>query len=292
MLLISFIPAIDFTQYGLRKITARQFILTLPAQLKVDSKPLKKKKEQVQPVPLQIEGGEEEEEDEEDTKSQVSEVSNSSAKTRQRKGTKQQKGNVVDDKNSVTSQPESTDDVKYFCSKCAYKNDNVNKFLRHWSDVHQKTVFACRIDPCTKWYQMSAGLRQHVHGHHASVLTCEHCGLICLNPFLLQDHEKKHDNSSFVCIGCNKSFTRNDDKNRHYKYRCTANPNRFTKCKHCLRDKVFPDVLGAEVGLMSHLAEKHGMKGTYLCINCHGLFTTPKNIDTHQKKCKKNHPDL
>ena len=287
MRIISFIPTIDFTKYGLRKITAKQFTLTLPVQPKVGSKPSKKKKEQVQPVPPQIEGGEEE-----DAKSEVSEVSNSSAKTRPRKGQKQQKADIVDDNNSVTFQQDTTDDVKYFCSKCTYKNDNVNMFLRHWSDVHKKSVYACHIDPCMKWYQTSAGLCQHVHGHHAAVLMCEHCGLICLDPFLLQDHEKKHDNASFVCNGCNKSFTRNDDKNRHYKYRCTANPNRFTKCKHCMKAHVFPDVPGAEVGLMSHLAEKHGMKGTYLCVHCHGLFTTQKIIDNHQKKCKKNHPEI
>ena len=277
----------------MRKITAKQFTQTLPAQLKVGSKPSKKKKEQVQPVPPPIEGGEEDEtEEEEDNKSQVSEASNSSTKTRPRKGSKQQKANVVDDNNSRTSQSENTDNIKYFCSKCTYTNDNVNKFLRHWLDVHKKTVYACRIDPCTKWYQTSAGLRQHVHAHHAAALTCEHCGLICLDPFLLQDHEKKHDSASFICNGCNKSFTRNDDKNCHYKYRCTANPNRFTKCKHCIKDHVFPDVAGAEAGLMSHLSEKHGMRGAYLCINCHGLFTTQKIIDNHQKKCKKKHPEI
>ena len=33
------------------------------------------------------------------------------------------------------------------------------------------------------------------------------------------------------------------------------------KCKHCIRAHDFPDVPGAEAGLMTHLAEKHGMKG-------------------------------
>ena len=43
---------------------------------------------------------------------------------------------------------------------------------------------------------------------------------------------------------------------------------------------------------MTHLAEKHSMKGQYLCVNCHSLFTMQKIIDTHQKKCKKNHPEI
>ena len=199
MWIISFIPTIDFTAYGLRKITAKQFTQTLPGQLKVGSKPSKKKKEQVEPVPPQIERGEEEdEEEEEDTKSQVSEASNSSAKTRPCKGSKQQKADVVDDNNSVTSQPESRDNIKYFCSKCIYTNPNVNKFLQHWSDVHKKTVYACRIDPCMKWYQTSAGLRQHVHAHHGKNGFVKE---LLVNELFLWSLFKNFTTNLVICLG-------------------------------------------------------------------------------------------
>ena len=273
----------DFTNYGLRRVTAKQFTQTLPGQTKVVTKKPENKKLPPQP-PI-------EDDEEDDNNSQISDASNSSPKTRQHKGQKTQNKDSVDKKNSVTSQQDVTDDFRYYCSKCSYKIDEVTKFECHWADVHKK-IYVCRIDPCTKWYQTSAGLRQHVYGHHAAVLTCEHCGVICLDPFLLKDHMAKHDNANFVCSRCEKDFTCNDDKNRHYKYRCPANPNRFTKCKHCIRAHDFPDVPGAEADLMTHLAEKHGMKGQYLCVNCHSLFTMQKIIDTHQKKCKKNHSEI
>ena len=55
------------------------------------------------------------------------------------------------------------------------------------------------------------------------------------------------------------------------------------KCKHCIKAHDFPDVPGAEAGLMTHLAEKHGMKGQYLCVNCHSLLRR-KKLSIHIKK--------
>ena len=108
----------------------------------------------------------------------------------------------------VITPPHTSEALRqYYCSKCSYKIDEVTKFECHWADVHKK-IYVCHIDPCTKWYQTSAGLRQHVHGHHAAVLTSEHCGVICLDPFLLKDHMAKHDNANFVCSGCEKDFRR------------------------------------------------------------------------------------
>ena len=147
----------DFTKYGLRRVTAKQFTQTLPGQTKVVTKKPKNKKLPPQP-PI-------EDDEEDDNNSQISEAPNSSAKTRQRKGQKTQNKDSVDENNSVMSQEDVTDDFRYYCSKCSYKIDEVTKFERHWADVHKK-IYVCRIDPCTKWYQTSAGLRQHVHGHH------------------------------------------------------------------------------------------------------------------------------
>ena len=74
---------------------------------------------------------------------------------------------------SISDTEQETDTIKYFCSKCVFTCVDVNLFVRHWLDIHKKNVFVYRVYPCIKWYQTSAGLRQHVKGHHSNVLTCE-----------------------------------------------------------------------------------------------------------------------
>ena len=110
----------DFTNYGLRRVTAKQFTQTLPRQTKVVTKNPKNKKLPPQP-PI-------EDDEEDDNNSQISKASNSSAKTRQRKGQKTQNNDSVDENNFVTSEQDVTDDFMYYCSKCSYKIDEVTKF--------------------------------------------------------------------------------------------------------------------------------------------------------------------
>ena len=184
---------------------------------------------------------------------------------------------------SIGDTEQETDTIKYFCSKCMFTCVDVNLFVRHWSDINKKNVFVCCVYPCIKWYQTSAGLRQHVKGHHSDVLTCEDCGLVCLSPLQLSAHIDTHANAKYVCSACDKDFTRSDDKNKHFKYRCPKNPNRVMRCKHCIKAGVDPDVSGSEPGLMTHLQSVHKLKGVYLCSYCHNLFPTSQKIEVHQK---------
>ena len=114
---------------------------------------------------------------------------------------------------SIGDTKQETDTIKYFCSKCVYTCVDVDYFVRHWSDIHKKNVFVCHVNPCIKWYQTSAGLRQHVKGHHSDVLTCDNCRLVCLSPLQLSVHIDTHANAKYVCSACDKDFTRSDDKN-------------------------------------------------------------------------------
>ena len=96
----------------------------------------------------------------------------------------------------------------------------------------------------------------------------------------------------YVCSACDKDFTRSNDKNKHFKYRCPKNPNRVMRCKHCIKAGADPDVPGSEPRLMTHLQSMHKLKGVYLCSYWHKLFPTSQKIEVHQKKCNRNHPDI
>ena len=108
---------------------------------------------------------------------------------------------------SIGDNEQETDMIKYFCSKCVFTSFDVDYFVRHWSEIHNKNIYVCRVDPCIKWYQTSAGLRQHVKAHHSAVLTCEDCGLVCLSPLQLSAHIDTHANAKYVCSACDKDFT-------------------------------------------------------------------------------------
>ena len=180
----------------------------------------------------------------------------------------------------------------YRCKKCFYSSDNIDIFWRHYSDVHKKQIFVCRVEPCVRWFESSQGLRGHVKKFHEKELTCEHCGLVNLTPVQLNAHLDTHVNANFTCNGCHKDFTRKDDSNRHWKYSCTKNPDRVTRCKHCIKVGVDPEVAGAEPGMLNHLQTVHKQKGVYLCTFCHNLFKSHQKITTHSQKCTKTHPLL
>ena len=105
---------------------------------------------------------------------------------------------------SISDTEQETDTIKYFCSKCVFTCVDVNLFVRHWSDIHKKNVFVCCVYPCIKWYQTSAGCRQHVKGHHTDVLTCEDCGLVCLSPLQLSAHIDTHGNANMYVVHVTK----------------------------------------------------------------------------------------
>ena len=180
----------------------------------------------------------------------------------------------------------------YRCKKCFYTNDDIDTFWRHYSDVHKKQIFVCRVKPCVRWFESSQGLRGHVKNFHKKDLTCEHCGLVNLTPVQLNAHLDTHVNANFTCNGCQKDFTRKDDSNRHWKYSCTKNPDRVTKCKHCIKVGLDPEVPGAEPGILNHLQKVHKQKGVYLCTFCHNLFKSHQLITTHSQRCTKTHPLL
>ena len=116
-------------------------------------------------------------------------------------------------------------------------------------------------------------MQLHCKSRHFAELCCSTCGTVCLSPAAYTIHMEKHNSkSSIMCKDFSKTFTRVNDKVKHFNYRCRWNPNRFIKCKNCNID-----IRGAEEGLATHLREVHDETGIFICLFCHRLFATEKN---------------
>ena len=179
----------------------------------------------------------------------------------------------------------------FTCKTCKVNVGTCEKIIEHCLILHSEKVFACSMEDCYKYFKSSNGLRLHCTSHHSDVLKCEHCSKVCTSHSNLTAHiDAAHLSAKYHCNHCNEGFTRGSDTKRHWNYSCTANPNRYMRCKHCQLTDVDPDVYGAEPGMINHLHSVHGQTGKYLCVYCHNLFAKKFEIDSHQKKCSKTHP--
>ena len=60
---------------------------------------------------------------------------------------------------NYTGQNDENDDddddkVNYFCKLCEYSESNIDAFVGHYSRVHKKNIFVCRVAPCIKWHNI------------------------------------------------------------------------------------------------------------------------------------------
>ena len=173
-------------------------------------------------------------------------------------------------------------------AKCADFQQTLPSFTDHYYVTHKEMVFICKIEKCGCFYFSQNGLRLHCKSRHYDELACPTCGTICLLPAAYTVHMEKHNSkSSIICSACSKTFTRVNDKDKHFKYRCPRNPNRIIKCKNCN-----VEIPGAEEGLATHLKEKHGQTGIFICLHCHRLFAMEKKLDRHNETCMRKNPQV
>ena len=95
-------------------------------------------------------------------------------------------------------------------------------------------IFA-KYQVCIKTYSTQNGLRTHCRTIHGDELTCSICKTLSLSLQALEEHKKGHDTGKHQCQGCHRAFTRSNDHFKHWRYSCPNNPNKYHKCKHCVR---------------------------------------------------------
>ena len=171
---------------------------------------------------------------------------------------------------------------------CRFSTDITHSFTDHYYVTHKEMVFVCEIEKCGCFYFSQNGLRLHCKSRHYAKLACPTCGTICLSPAAYTVNMEKHNSkSSIICSACSKMFMHVNDKDKHFKYRCPRNPNRIIKCKNCN-----VDVPAAKEGLATHLKEKLGQTGVFICLHCHRFFVTEKKLDRHNETCTRKNPQV
>ena len=175
---------------------------------------------------------------------------------------------------------------RFLCDICGFGTDIPSSVTNHYDTTHKQVAYVCEICVNSKKYSSQNGLRNHVKTVHMDKLSCQTCGKVFLYLHLLDDHNKQHtQKGSISCSLCFKTFTRVNDRDKHFRYRCPKNPNRVIICKHC--DK---EVEGCEQGLAQHLSKVHSLAGIFLCLFCHYLFATERKLDKHNENCTKKNP--
>ena len=184
----------------------------------------------------------------------------------------------------------------YQCKLCDWGNDDGEAFVNHSIISHSTRLSICRVEGCYKSYTSQNGLRNHCKTIHEDALKCGLCNFVSLSPGGAEDHKLSHSNKGKLeCQGCKKSFTRANDRDKHWRNTCPKNPDRYIKCKHCLHatggDEKKSEVRGAEAGLMNHLMDVHHLRGEHLCQFCHRLFSTLSKLNKHNEKCTRTEPN-
>ena len=128
------------------------------------------------------------------------------------------------------------------------------------------------------------GLKGHCKHLHSKYLSCSLCNHVAISTSALQDHERNHSEKKFHCEVCSQGFSSRYDTRRHFE-RCPKNPDRIISCKQCTSVGAHVDVPGGLNGIITHCIQEHGLKGDWLCINCHRLYTSERRLQNHFSKC-------
>ena len=192
------------------------------------------------------------------------------------------------------SNKKDKNDFIYCCKFCNGGTNNAHEYIMHVEKMHGKILYKCEVFGCIKTFPSTNGLRQHVKGNHASQLKCDICNYVCMMPASKDSHMEGHSKRLYICEGCAKTFTRENDKQRHWNYTCTENPKRIMRCKHCIANGKEDEceVPGAEPGIMCHLEKVHNMSGSCFYLFCHTLFRSESNLKSHNQKCTERNPKV
>ena len=203
------------------------------------------------------------------------------------------------------------EEQRFKCSVCRITFIAEHALRNHISAQHstaEKRSFAC--DLCDKVYHEKGSLTRHVKRKHNEVgkpeiHKCAKCDRIFKTKTALVSHEKIHNDRSFVCEICDKTFPLQENLWSHYQISHAFEEDaedrnqEIIKCKLCgkactvesLKDHIIT-CLGIEIGLTSsndvqikqEKEEDHGEDDTgtyYACYTCGAMFTSEVSLNRH-----------
>ncbi|XP_060070268.1 uncharacterized protein LOC132550246 [Ylistrum balloti] len=164
-----------------------------------------------------------------------------------------------------------TDDV-HKCKCCQYLTFDMNDLLAHFKENHPR----CICTECEFMAEHAYIIKRHMMRHSANGCTCDLCGRVYKDHYILKMHIKMVHMPAeilFECTVCSKKFTRKAHLKRHLRIH---EPEKPFKCPHC-------DYRGCEKSdiskhLLIHEEPKH------LCEVCNKAFRHMKNKELHLKR--------
>ncbi|XP_033740138.1 uncharacterized protein LOC117327320 [Pecten maximus] len=164
-----------------------------------------------------------------------------------------------------------TDDV-HKCKCCNYVTFDMNNLLSHFKENHPR----CICTECDFMAEHAYIIKRHMMRHSANGCTCDLCGRVYKDHYILKMHIKMVHMPAeilFECTVCSKKFTRKAHLKRHLRIH---EPEKPFKCPHC-------DYRGCERSdiskhLLIHEEPKH------LCEVCNKAFRHLKNKELHLKR--------
>ena len=161
------------------------------------------------------------------------------------------------------------------CTTIFSSEDNLDKhILKEHSDVKYK----CKVHGCRYLFTTHRGFTNHLKKHSGVTLqNCDFCSKIFSTVEEKLEHKSNHDVSLYLCCCefCQKYWKRSCDLQKHFNWACVLNPQCILVCFYCGRK-----VQGTPQ-FISHLQEKHGMKGNHPCFKCQILFHDIEDLDNH-----------
>ncbi|XP_069101398.1 uncharacterized protein [Argopecten irradians] len=164
-----------------------------------------------------------------------------------------------------------TDDV-HKCKCCNYVTFDMNDLLSHFKENHPR----CICTECDFMAEHAYIIKRHMMRHSANGCTCDLCGRVYKDHYILKMHIKMVHMPAevlFECTVCSKKFTRKAHLKRHLRIH---EPEKPFKCPHC-------DYRGCERSdiskhLLIHEEPKH------VCEVCNKAFRHMKNKELHLKR--------
>ena len=193
--------------------------------------------------------------------------------------------------NTLANKKLQIDIYRIDCRLCPESIDNLDKFIHHVENVHQKMYytnsddflkFRLTSDPpsCTECgvsFSFFHALKKHMAEHFGTCI-CDICGAHYFEERMLVLHQKTHQKNeeTFSCKDCGKSF-----KSKYTRYIHIARTHKKEAAYHCIKcDEVF----FSYTQRYRHMIEAHGEERMFKCSQCDRSYDSRKSLREHNRR--------
>ena len=101
---------------------------------------------------------------------------------------------------------------RWMCTKCESVFTYKSYLISHEKIHTKEKTINCQTRGCRKCYKDKSSLNRHTAVHSTAILSCKYrttngCPYKTNMPKLLDDHQKSHNTTRYICNSCPKSFS-------------------------------------------------------------------------------------